>query len=361
MKRLPDLAGLPVPAPPAVLPRLSVVIAARNEENAIRGCLESLVAQQYPDLQIIAVNDRSADATGAIMDGIAASSAGRLQVIHVTGVPDGWLGKCNAMSVGAAAATGDFILFTDGDVLFEPSSLQRAVGFLVAEKADMLSVFPDFLTETPGERIMILAFGQVFASAYSPWKAADDRSSGFIGVGAFNMVRRSLYKQVGGHRFLRLQVIDDVGLGKIVKHAGGRLRVALGRGMVHIRWQDSLAGTIRGLEKNAFAALGYSPVRTVAGVTALLLVWFWPWVGMFVGPLPARFLCGLVALGFQPLVGAAVSMISRSPLWMAFVGPLGVLLLAFAILRSMVLTLVRGGVRWRDSFYPLSVLKQFRL
>jgi glycosyltransferase involved in cell wall biosynthesis len=343
------------------MPRLSVVIAARNEEKAIRGCLESLVAQHYADLQIIAVNDRSTDSTGDIMTEIAGNSAGRLQVIEITEVPDGWLGKCNAMSVGAAAATGEFILFTDGDVLFEPSSLQRAVGFLLAENADMLAVFPDFLTATAGERIMVLAFGQVFAGAYSPWKAADDRSSGFIGVGAFNMVRRSLYRQVGGHRFLRLQVIDDVGLGKIVKHAGGRVRVALGRGMVHIRWQDSLAGTIRGLEKNAFAAMGYNPWRTVAAIFGLLLIWFWPWAGMFVGPLPARFLCGFIALGIQPLVGVAITMISRSPVWMAFFGPYGVALLAFAVMRSMVLTLARGGVRWRDSFYPLSVLRQFRL
>ncbi len=344
------------------LSSLTVIIAARNEEKAVGGCLESLLAQSYPgSLQIILVDDRSTDATGSIGDEWAAKSGGQLEVIHLTECPPGWLGKCNAMSEGATRAQGDFILFTDGDVRFETTSLSRAVRHMEAEEADMLVVFPDLITHSLGEGALVLVFGQALVTAFPPWKAMQPGSSKFVGVGAFNMVRRSLYERCGGHRFLRLQVVDDAGLGKIMKYAGGRVRVALGRNMIHIRWQDSLAGTIRGLEKNAFAGLGYSVGRTLAAVVLMLFAYLWPWVGMGFGPWQARLLCAVTALVVQPWVGWNATRLARTAPVLAFSLPVGALLFAWTVLRSMIITLRQGGIRWRDSFYSLEELRQHKL
>jgi glycosyltransferase involved in cell wall biosynthesis len=361
MRRVPVLADLPQPADSAGMPLLSVVIPARNEEASVRACLESLLAQDYASLEIIAVDDRSTDATGAILDEVAAASGGRLAVIHICEVPDGWLGKCNALAVGAAKATGEFILFTDGDVVYEPTALGRAMVHVVAENADMLVVMPDMITHSTGERIIILGFAQAFFMAYEPWKAMDRRSPAYIGAGAFNLVRRSLYARCGGHRFLRLQVIDDVGLGKIIKHAGGIVRVVVGRGMVHVRWQDSLAGTIRGLEKNGFAAMGYSAARALAAICVFLFASLWPWAGMFVGPPWARIMCAVVALVIQPSIGVAGTRLARMHWGLAFTLPLGSALIGWAMLRSTVVTLHQGGIRWRDHFYPLKDLRRHKL
>ena len=344
------------------LSSLTVIIAARNEEKAIGGCLESLLAQQYPGpLQIVLVDDRSTDATGSIGDEWAAKSGGQLVVIHLTDCPSGWLGKCNAMAEGAKRAQGDFILFTDGDVRFEVSSLSRAVRHMEQEEADMLVVFPDLITHSLGEGALVLVFGQALVTAFPPWKAMQAGSNKFVGVGAFNMVRRSLYERCGGHRFLKLQVVDDAGLGKIIKYAGGRVRVALGRNMVHLRWQDSLSGTIRGLEKNAFAGLGYSVGRTLSAVVLLLFAYLWPWVGMGFGPWQARLLCALTALILQPWVGWNATRLARTVPLLAFSLPIGALLFAWTILRSMIITLRQGGIRWRDSFYPLTELRRYKL
>lgn len=366
MRRIPDLAALPAWEPPpggggAEPPRVTVVVAARNEEEAIGGCLDSLLAQDYPSLEIIVVDDRSTDATGAIADDRARGGGGRLRVIHVDECPADWLGKCHAISVGSAAASGEFILFTDGDVRFERTALSRATRHMVDERADMLVVFPDVVTHSAGEGVLVQVFAQCLAAAYPPWKAMCPGSPAYAGVGAFNMVRRSLYERCGSHRFLRMQVIDDVGLGKIIKYAGGRIRVAVGRDMVHIRWQDSLGGTIRGLEKNAFAAMRYSVARTLVAVSALLFVYLWPWFGMAVGPAPARIVCAFVALVVQPWVGWNTIRLMRTRAALAFGLPVGAVLFAWTIVRSMVVTLRQGGIRWRDSFYRLSDLRQFRL
>jgi glycosyltransferase involved in cell wall biosynthesis len=359
--KIPKLKQLPIPDDPSTLPKLSVVVPARNEEHGLRACLESLLAQDYPDFEILVMEDRSTDRTGEIADEIAQGSGGRLAVEHITECPEGWLGKCNALSQGAGKASGEYILFADGDVVFEPTALSRAVNYAKQQDADMLVAFPDILTGSPGERCMILTFAQCFSVAFSPVRAQDPDSNAFVGVGAFNMVRAAHYRRIHGHRFLRLQVIDDVGLGKLVKHSGGKLRVVYGTGMVKVRWQMTLWDTIKGLEKNSFASFNYSVPRTAIAGFALLYVYFWPWFGLLAGPVPARVLCLLAGLVLQPLSGMAANRFTGTNPLYAFSGPIGALFLFAAMVRSTVVTLRQGGIRWRDTFYPLKELKQFRL
>lgn len=358
LARLPQLSQLP--AMPD-LPTLSVVIPARDEEKRLPECLQSLAGADYPQLEVLIVDDRSQDATGRIADDYARELPDRFQAIHIAALPDGWLGKCNALATGAEQARGEYVLFTDADVVFHPEALRRAAAHAVRVEADLLVGLPHIVLYTFLERVMATAFMSVFLMSFSPWRAMQRKSPVFIGVGAFNMVRASFYRQIGGHRFLRLQVVDDAGLGKIMKYAGGKVRVVAATDMVRVRWQESFAGLIAGLEKNAFAALGYRTVRAILACTLLVLAHWWGFIGIWFGPAGARILCALL-IAEQPVVNY-VLLRKQSPIppLFFFTLPVGALFIAWAMLRSMWVTLRQGGVRWRDSFYPLSELRKFRI
>jgi glycosyltransferase involved in cell wall biosynthesis len=361
MRKVPLLADLPDMEPGESCPRLSVVIPARNEEGFVGAALQSLLKQEYPELEVIVVDDRSTDATGLVAESVAARSGGVMRVEHVTDLPDGWLGKCHAMALGAACSRGDYILFTDADIVFEPGVLRRTVAYLVRENADMLVVPPDMITHSFGERAVIATFITSFLLGFPPWRAISDGSRTFVGVGAFNMVRRSFYESIGGHDSLRMNVVDDVALGKLVKRSGGRVRVAVGNPMIRVRWYESVGAIIRGLEKNAFAAMSYSVLRTVGAVAGTLGFYWWPVVGLFVGPWPGRSLCAAVLLLIQPVGRVAARRITSVHPFYSFAYPLGSLAICWILLRSAFLTLRQGGIRWRDSFYPIGELRKHRL
>lgn len=357
---IPKLKDLPAPAYAAALPKLSVVVAARNEERHIEQALRSLAAQTHHNLEIIVVNDRSTDQTGAIIERLAGEYGGRIKPVTVEELPEGWLGKCHALQTGADAAQGDYILFADADVEFAPDVLVRAHAYALAEQADQFTVIPETVADSFWEHAMLNVFALCFFLGFPPHKALRRNSGGYIGVGAFNMVSTAMYRRIQGHRFLRLQVVDDVGLGKLIKFSGGRVRVAMGVDEVRVRWQEDLAATIKGLEKNFFASTNYSVALTVAMVVGVLIVFVWPWVGLWVGPATARWICG-AALALQVITGAAAATRARFSPVHGLTAQAGAVLLIVAMVRSMVVTLKQGGIRWRDSFYPLAELKKFKL
>ncbi len=240
-------------------PRVSVIVPARNEEHDIRATLESLLALDYSNYEIIAVNDRSTDATGQRMDEVraGASDSGRLQVIHVSDLPPGWMGKTHAMWTAAAKATGEWLLFTDGDVVFKPDSVRRVIAYAETEKADHVVLFPRMIMEHPGERMMISFFQALFVFGHRPWKVADPKTKDHMGVGAFNMVRRPVYDAVGTYRALRMEVLDDMKLGKVVKNAGFRQRNVFGEDLISLRWVKGTFGIVDNLTKNFFALMSF--------------------------------------------------------------------------------------------------------
>src|SRR5260370_811868 len=143
----------------------------------------------------------------------------RLKVIHISELPAGWLGKTHAMWTAGLHASGDWLLFTDADVLFKPDSLRRAVAYAEAERADHVVLFPRMIMKGPGERMMIAFFQVLFVFGRRPWKVADPKARDHMGVGAFNLVRRPVYDAVGTYRALRMEVLDDMKLGKVIKNA----------------------------------------------------------------------------------------------------------------------------------------------
>jgi hypothetical protein len=358
--KLPLFDRLEPPAPER-WPRLSVIIAACNEAETIEPALRTLLAQDYPDLEIIAVDDRSTDATGEVLDRLARDDT-RLVVRHVRALPDGWLGKLNAMDQGARAASGELLLFTDADVHFAQGSLRTAVAYALQRNFDHLTIVPRTLSSSFWLDVMINATGTMLL-----WKLrvadvqpSDPRSG--IGVGAFNLVRKSALEKTPGFEWLRLEVVDDTALAQMLRASGARSGVAVSRDRITLTWYPSVSAMIRGLEKNLFAAAGhFSFVEASAKVIGLLLLPVLPLLPLACtcAQLPCWLSVGPAALLFSALTVAALVMHGhwRTPIVAGIAAPLGVWMIAWALARSTWMAWRRGGILWRGTLYPLEELR----
>ena len=339
------------------LPRISLIATARNEERNIEQAARSLLTQDYPNLEIIVVNDRSTDRTGEILERVAREDA-RLRVKNIRELPAGWLGKCNAMHSAAKLVTGEWIVFTDADVVFEPTALRRAMGYVQKNNIDHLALLPD--NQMPG--IVLPAFLVHFAMSFllfvKSWEVRDPTKKAHIGIGAFNMVRTSVYRKIGGHERVRLRPDDDLKLGKVLKLEGGAKQDFLdGRGMISVEWYATVWQLVRGLEKNSFAGVDYRLSLLVFGTLMQFLVFVWPWFGIWVGPILARATCSVAALVLATMYGIQAQRL-KVPRKSAFLFPFMALMFLFVIWRATILTLIKGGIEWRGTFYSLRALKQ---
>jgi len=340
-------------------PRVSIVVPARNEEEHIRETLVRLLALDYSNYEIIAVNDRSTDRTGRSMDAIAASSQahGRLKVIHISELPSGWLGKTHAMWTAGQQASGDWLLFTDADVLFKPDSLRRAIAYAEAERADHVVLFPRMIMKRPGERMMIAFFQVLFVFGHRPWKVADPKARDHMGVGAFNMVRRSVYDVVGTYRALRMEVLDDMKLGKVIKNAGFAQRNVSGEDLISLRWAKGAFGIVNNLTKNFFAVLSFQWPRTVVCIVGLAFLNLGPFLGVWMAHGWAR-VPYTVALTSLFLIYYGMSARSAVPPYYFFLHPVSTSLFMYILLCSMFYTLWNNGIVWRGTKYPLEELRK---
>ena len=346
----------PLEAPPdaawAEPVHVSVVIAARDEAEGIGGTVSALLAQQGVALEVIVVSDRSTDGTADVVRRLGGANP-RVRVIEVTALPERWIGKCHACYTGAAAAAGDGILFTDADCRLAPDVIARALAAAAREGADHVALTPAPIDPTLGAKAWYLVFG----ASITNWISAANRDlkDGHFGIGAFNMVRASTYRACGGYEALRLTILDDVRLSLLVRRAGGRSRIYLGADDVLCHWATSVGAAIRLTEKNYFAAIDFRTPVAVAGATFFALLFGTPlaglasgtWLGLACGLSP--FLLSIPAargaprVGWSPAVGLLVPFFYPLPM--------------YAMVRSMILTLRRGGVRWRDTFYPIAQLR----
>jgi glycosyltransferase involved in cell wall biosynthesis len=364
MSRLQDLLEQ---GPPAARGSLSVIVPARNEGPGVAAGLRSLLASKGVDLEVIAVDDRSTDETGMAMDALEQEPRAapvRYVVEHVRELPAGWLGKPHAMARGADRAAGEWLLFTDADVVFADDTLARALAWLEREGADHLLVVPTVVARSAGEAMM-LPFLHVL-SIWGPrlWRVADPRSRDAIGVGAFNLMRRSTYEAVGGWKRLRMEVIEDVRMGYVIKQAGFASRVVTGRNLVRIRWAHGAWGVVTNLTKNVFSAFRFRIGLSIAGAVATAVICLLPFAGIVLGAGWDRAwlwpsVVSLAALAslywryrrFADPSGALIV------LWLAAF-PVAALVFVYAMAQSTVLTFVRGGVVWRGTFYPLRELRE---
>jgi len=359
LPRVPNLWDSSTDAPTETGAAIAVIVPARNEQAAIEDTLRSLLAQTIP-VEIITVDDRSTDATGAIMDRIAAEPipAGKsLRVLHVADLPEGWLGKPHAMALAARHATAPWLLFTDADVLFAPDVLARALSFAAQSGADHLVLMPTLILKTPAERSLVTFFQSFSLLWWRPWRIGQPDASDSIGIGAFNLIRAQVYRAVGGFEAQRFQILDDVRLGVEVKRAGYRQEIVFGRELIRLHWVPGALGMTRNLTKNFYAGFGFNPALLLGACLGLVLLCLAPIAGLF-APWPFRAAAllslAMIALHYR-LASRYFNGVSTG---YALALPVATLLAIYGMLRSMVLTLWRRGIVWRGTFYPLRELRK---
>jgi cellulose synthase/poly-beta-1,6-N-acetylglucosamine synthase-like glycosyltransferase len=349
------------PATPAGNRRVSIIIPARNEEQDIEQTLTSLLRLDYDNYEVIAVNDRSTDATGEIMERVARRCANegndRLRVLHHSDLPAGWLGKTHAMWTATNQATGNWLLFTDADVLFKPDSVRRAVAYAEAERADHVVLFPQMIMKRPGEYMMIAFFQTMFVFGHRPWKVADPKSKDHMGVGAFNLIRCSTYEAIGTYEALRMEVLDDMKLGKVVKNAGFAQRNVFGDDLISIRWARGAGGVVKNLTKNFFAVLSFQWWRTVISAFGLAFLNLMPFLGIWLAHGWER-LPYAVALGSMFSIYVGMSWRSGVPAYYFLLHPVSTLVFIYTLLLSMFHALWNDGIIWRGTRYPLEELRK---
>ena len=381
LRSLPKLRAVP-PIDPAAAPRVSIIVAARDEARRIAAAANTLLSQDYPRYEVVAVDDRSTDGTGAILDRLAEGRAVRstdataasegsggggggggggegpaLRVLHVTELPAGWLGKNHALHRGAELARGELLLFTDADVLMRPDALSRAVALLEREGVDHLAVAPRIHAGGAWTQAVVTVFLVVFSTFFRPWKARDPKSRWHIGIGAFNLVRASAYRAAGGHAAIRLRPDDDIRLGRRIKETGHRQTAAGGRDHLEVEWYPSLGAMARGLRKNTFAVAGYRLSVVAVGTLLPAVFIFWPVAALFLTTGATWWLnAAVVAVGLGVTTDTARG--HGLPLWTGLAYPVGALLFLAIVWLAAIRAVTRGSVEWRGTEYGLEELRR---
>jgi cellulose synthase/poly-beta-1,6-N-acetylglucosamine synthase-like glycosyltransferase len=330
----------------------SVIVAARDEEARIEDTVRHLLAQRDVRLEVIVIDDRSTDRTDEILRRLVQHDS-RVRTQRVQELPAGWLGKCYACHLGAASATGDWFLFTDADCWLKPDVISRALRVAEREGADHITLTPGTNAKTSGAQAWHLAFLITLANWFSGVNR--DRPKAYLGMGAFNLVRASAYRECGGYEALRLTVLDDVRLGLLLHRTGKRTRGFIGGDDVECHWGTTVKGMIQVMEKNYFAALDFRLATALPAGLGGILLWCAAIVGLLTGT-AAGIAAGLAML----TLSVPAYVLARRLCWSgtsALLTPLVFPVLFYAMLNSAWVTTRQGGVRWRDTFYPLEELR----
>lgn len=350
------MTRVPREVPPrAEWPRLSLIVPACNEGATIEAATKAKLASDYPNLEVVLVDDRSTDTTTEIVARLAADDD-RVRVVRIDELPSGWLGKVHAMQRGAAGATGEWLLFSDADVHIEATLLRRVIATAEERRLDFVSMMPRIWSSGFALDVVIafLVRGLVVASRI--WKVADPRSRVAIGNGVFGLVRRSAFEKTPGLEWLKLEILDDQALGQMMKHSGARCGVFDPQGDLALHFYSSVGEMMRGLEKNGYVLVGQLRLHRLI-FTAMAIVY------LEVGPAvalacPSTRLVGAIILATFAAVQLAIARSGRRPILPALVPALGPVMLLVFIIRSAILVHARGGITWRGTFYSLANLRE---
>jgi glycosyltransferase involved in cell wall biosynthesis len=338
------------------LPRISILVGARDEAEKMPAAVESWLALDYPDFEIIAVDDRSQDATGKILDDFARRDA-RLKVVHVTDLPLGWLGKPHALQTAYERSSGEWLVFTDADVRYSSDLLRRTLALAHRENWDHLTLLAALELRGFWEVTTVAYLGLGFALGFQPWRVSDPKSKTYFGVGAFQLVRRSVYEAIGMHCKLALEVVDDIKLAKLIKLGGFRSGLATSQQYVQIRWHDGFLNVVRGLMKNIFAGYGFSVWNVLLSISGVFVLSILPFIALWFTSGLARVACAL-ACSVALLVEGRFVQETNEPALYGLTHPIGAAVFIYMSLRAMIGTLWRGGIVWRGTFYPLRELRK---
>lgn len=338
-------------------PLLSVIVAARNEAGQIKSSILSQLEQTYKNVEWILVNDRSTDSTGLLMDELQQEDH-RITVIHIEELPEGWLGKNNALYKGFLQASGKWLLFTDADVKFDKETFAKALHYFERHELDHLTAAPNLSANPFLLKSFIAFFMFGFSYFKRPWAANNPKSKVGTGIGAFNLVSKEAYQSFGTHERVKMRPDDDLQLGMKMKKEGYRQRIVTALELIEVEWYGSLREAFVGLEKNTFAGLHYRVSMVLFAIFGVFITNVLPFITIFSSDKTVA----LLSLGNILLSGIHYLLVIKkltifSPA-MFLVLPLTALLFIYSIIRASLLTFKRGGIMWRGTIYKLSELRE---
>jgi len=357
-----DIVVEPTP-PPAEAPLISVCIPARNEERNIRLCVESMLVQDYPNFEIIVLDDRSTDATPEILRQLAARDD-VLKITHGSDLPAGWAGKPHALFQASAAARGQWLCFVDADTFLAPEALSSCYAKAIETKADMFTIMTFQILGSFWEKVVMPIVMTALSVGFSPRKVNDPKSKDAIANGQFILIKRPVYDAIGGHESVKDQIVEDKAIAEQVKRNGYRLIVADGSAVAQTRMYTSLPEMWEGWTKNIYLGLSDQPSLLLLGVfgaflllvTALVLP-LWPLFGILWYSQGGGWLALTViakSLTLWALVIYARARVASGmgiSAWYALTLPLGAAVFAAMMFTSAWRVLSGKGVAWKGRMY----------
>jgi chlorobactene glucosyltransferase len=357
-----DIVVTPAP-PPASPPLISICIPARNEENNIRRCVESALGQDYPNLEVIVLDDRSTDSTPEILGGLAKQHA-QLKVIHGSDLPEGWAGKPHALYQASAVARGEWILFLDSDTFMKPNALSACYAKALETGADLFTVMTNQILGSFWEKVVMPLVMTALSVGFSPRKVNDPSRRDSVANGQFILIKRRIYDLIGGHEKVKDHIVEDKAISEQVKWNGHRLIVADGMQMVETRMYTSLPTMWEGWTKNIYLGLREHPALLMLGAfgasLALIVALFlpvWPLLGLGWFLYGGQWLAvgvileALALWGYLIYIRVAVNRKMRISPWYTLTTPLGAGVFAAMMLTSAWKVISGQGVTWRGRKY----------
>ena len=350
-------------SPPSHAPLISVCVPARNEERNIHACVESILAQDYPNFELIVLDDRSIDSTPEILRQLAARD-GRLTVIHGADLPKGWAGKPHALLQASAAARGEWLCFVDADTFLSSNTLSACYAKATETNADMFTIMTFQILGSFWEKVVMPIVMTALSVGFSPRKVNDPKSRDAIANGQFILIKRAVYDAIGGHERVKDQIVEDKAIAEQVKRNGYRLIVANGHSVVRTRMYTSLPEMWEGWTKNIYLGLSDRPSLILLGIfgaflalVAALVLPLWPLLGLFWylqdGGWPALAIIGeaLILWAFVIYNRARVALGMGISAWYAWTLPLGAAVFAAMMFTSTWRVLSGRGVTWKGRSY----------
>jgi chlorobactene glucosyltransferase len=344
-------------------PQVSVIVPARNEERYIARCLDSLLGQDYPSFEIIAINDSSTDRTSDIMKTYATKDS---RVIHIDASPkpEGWTGKNWACYQGYLHARGELLMFTDADSRHLPSAMPLAVGHVVSQNLDALTAVPRLICNDFWTKMTIPVLATFLHTRFSPIRVNDPNTKTGYFFGSFFLITRSTYEAVGTHEGVREELVEDGALGGKVKASKFRMKMVRGESLIDAVWARDLRTLWQGLRRFMIPVYYQDKADAYMMVVAVFFILFAPFVSLpyllvanFVGNLSFTILLGLqvstIALIMITIAAQCRFAIFETPLY-AFAAPLSGALISFSFMSAIVDAKNKGAVSWRDRKYTIT-------
>lgn len=338
-------------------PFVSVLVPARNEEGRVLpACIRSILSQDYGRFEVVAVNDRSTDATGAILHAIARADA-RLRVLEGREPPAGWLGKPHALQQALGSSKGEWVLATDADMLFEREALSTSIAHALKNNYDAVTLIPHIICLTFWERVFMPIFGWFMVMVAPVHRVNNPQSSGAMGIGGFFLIRREWLRRVGEYGAVRAEVAEDLRMAELLKQTGARLRIEYAPALISTRMQPNFREIWEGFTKNLFAGTKFNLFQTIFGGIAILLFAVAPFIvavvcaiALLTGApveLMRLLIPALLVWAIQVTTFAVINLSWNVPVAYALTVPLGHALFVAIIFNSALKIVTGSGVTWK--------------